>query len=223
MSGYGDGEDDSQNGSDSRDHENNDSEEVEGEDDEDDETTYSDEDEKYEEEYEYEEEMYGDTGLNGSIVIQKSHVAVYEINARWGSRLMMFLITLGGILCALNGGLCAEYHCKDLQLCPDGYQAHGDWCGPSGTLFHYLLVLSFVIFCLLSLLIFFLFGLLTTIRRGRRTVHADGRVVDVYVWIICYDPPAIAYFSPRRIHTVVSTSFSSGNTCYAQTLLSKYT
>ncbi|KAF9087440.1 hypothetical protein BGX23_008120, partial [Mortierella sp. AD031] len=44
----------------------------------------------------------------------------------------MFLVTLGGIFCTLGGGLCAEHHCKDLQLCPDDYQAHGDWCGPSG-------------------------------------------------------------------------------------------
>ncbi|KAK3832531.1 MAG: hypothetical protein JOS17DRAFT_98469 [Linnemannia elongata] len=122
-SGYGDGEDDSQDDSDDGDHENGD---LEDDEDEDDETTYSDEG------YEYEEEMYGDAGLNGSIVIQKSHVAVYEINARWGSRLMMFLVSLGGILCALSGGLCAENHCKDLQLCPDDYQTHGDWCGPSG-------------------------------------------------------------------------------------------
>ncbi|KAH7042307.1 hypothetical protein BKA57DRAFT_538963 [Linnemannia elongata] len=126
VSGYGDGEDDSLDDSDDGGHENGDSEEEKDEDDEDDETTYSDEDE------EYEEVMYGDAGLNGSIVIQKSHVAVYEINARWGSRLMMFLITLGGIFCALSGGLCAEHHCKDLQLCLDDHQAHGDWCGPSG-------------------------------------------------------------------------------------------
>ncbi|KAG0274877.1 hypothetical protein BGZ95_009386 [Linnemannia exigua] len=108
------------------------------EDNDDDETNYSDENE-YGNEYDYndeeeEEGLYAEAGagLNGSIVIQKSHVAVYEINARWGSRLMMFIVTLGGIICALSGGLCAEHHCKDLQLCRDEYQAHGDWCGPSG-------------------------------------------------------------------------------------------
>ncbi|KAF9138154.1 hypothetical protein BGX30_009473 [Mortierella sp. GBA39] len=122
VSGYEDGEGGSQDDSGDGDHENGDSEEDEDEDDddEDDETTCSDE-----------EEMYGDTGLNGSIVIQKSHVAVYEINARWGSRLMMFLVALGGVFCVLSGGLCAEHHCKDLQLCLDDYQDHGDWCGPS--------------------------------------------------------------------------------------------
>ncbi|KAF9540455.1 hypothetical protein EC957_004295 [Mortierella hygrophila] len=123
VSRYGDGEDGSQDDSGDGEHENGDSEEDEDEDEdnEDDETTCSDE-----------EEIYGHSGLNGSIVIQKSHVAVYEINARWGSRLMMFLVTLGGIFCALSGGLCAEHHCKDLQLCLDDYQDHGDWCGPSG-------------------------------------------------------------------------------------------
>ncbi|KAG9066284.1 hypothetical protein KI688_001505 [Linnemannia hyalina] len=123
VSGYGDGEDGSQDDSGDGDHGNGDSEEDEDEDEDDEgnETTCSDK-----------EEMYGDIGLNGSIVIQKSHVAVYEINARWGSRLMMFLVTLGGIFCALSGGFCAEHHCKDLQLCLDDYQDHGDWCGPSG-------------------------------------------------------------------------------------------
>jgi hypothetical protein len=70
--------------------------------------------------------------IDDSIVVQKSHVAIYEINPRWGSRLMMFLATTGGVLCTVSGGLCAEHHCKDLQLCQDGYQGHGDWCGPSG-------------------------------------------------------------------------------------------
>ncbi|KAF9951915.1 hypothetical protein BGZ72_006666 [Mortierella alpina] len=69
--------------------------------------------------------------LDGSIVIQKSHVAVYEINPRWGSRLIMLLVTFGGLLCVVSGGLCAEHHCRDLQLCSQDYQTHGDWCGPS--------------------------------------------------------------------------------------------
>ncbi|KAF9153484.1 hypothetical protein BG015_003313 [Linnemannia schmuckeri] len=126
-------QDDSQDGgSDDNDHKNGDSKEEEDEEEDDEKTNYSyGDEEKHEEEYKY-EEMYAETGLNGSIVIQKSHVAVYEINARWGSRLMMFLVTLGGVFCALGGGLCAEHHCKDLQLCPDDYQAHGNWCGPSG-------------------------------------------------------------------------------------------
>lgn len=72
------------------------------------------------------------TIMDNSIVIQKSHVAVYEINPRWGSRLTMFLVAVGGILCSVSGGLCAEHHCRDLQLCQDNYQGHGDWCGPSG-------------------------------------------------------------------------------------------
>ncbi|KAG9321298.1 hypothetical protein KVV02_007871 [Mortierella alpina] len=70
--------------------------------------------------------------LDGSVMIQKSHVAVYEINPRWGSRLIMLLVTLGGLLCVVCGGLCAEHHCRDLQLCSQDYQTHGDWCGPSG-------------------------------------------------------------------------------------------
>ncbi|KAF9287211.1 hypothetical protein BGZ68_002103 [Mortierella alpina] len=70
--------------------------------------------------------------LDGSVLIQKSHVAVYEINPRWGSRLIMLLVTLGGLLCVVSGGLCAEHHCRDLQLCSQDYQTHGDWCGPSG-------------------------------------------------------------------------------------------
>jgi hypothetical protein len=113
-----------------------DEEENDGDDDDDDETNCCDdeleEDEEYNEEEYEEEEMYAKGGLDSSIVIQKSHVAVYEINARWGSRLMMVLVTLGGIFCALSGGLCAEHYCKDLQLCPEDYEAHGDWCGPSG-------------------------------------------------------------------------------------------
>ncbi|KAF8947697.1 hypothetical protein BGZ47_008194 [Haplosporangium gracile] len=119
-------------GSDDNDHKNGDSEKEKDEKEDDEETnnSYYDE-EEHEGEYGH-EEMYTETGLDDSIVIQKSHVAVYEINARWGSRLMMFLVTLGGIFCALGGGLCAEHHCKDLGLCPDDYQAHGNWCGPSG-------------------------------------------------------------------------------------------
>ncbi|KAF9428933.1 hypothetical protein BGZ94_000428 [Podila epigama] len=62
---------------------------------------------------------------------QKSHVAVYEINARWGSRLVMFLFALGGIVCSVSGGFCVEYNCSDLQLCPVDHVAHGNWCGPS--------------------------------------------------------------------------------------------
>ena len=66
------------------------------------------------------------------VYMQKGHVAVYEINARWGSRLMMVLVTLGGLVSVLGGGLCAEHHCKDLQFCQEDHQAHGNWCGPSG-------------------------------------------------------------------------------------------
>ncbi|KAF8978321.1 hypothetical protein BGZ46_006600 [Entomortierella lignicola] len=72
------------------------------------------------------------TGTNDPVIIQKSHVAVYEINPRWGPRLLMFLITIGGAICATAGGLCAEHHCQDLQFCYDNHQSHGDWCGPSG-------------------------------------------------------------------------------------------
>ncbi|KAF9435193.1 hypothetical protein BGZ76_006732 [Entomortierella beljakovae] len=71
-------------------------------------------------------------GADDSVVIQKSHVAVYEINPRWGSRLLMILVTIGGFMCASAGSLCAEYHCQDLQFCQDDHQNHGDWCGPSG-------------------------------------------------------------------------------------------
>ncbi|KAG0039756.1 hypothetical protein BGZ82_006910 [Podila clonocystis] len=66
------------------------------------------------------------------VLVQKSHVAVYEINARWGSRLAMVLVSLGGLLCAVSGGLCAEHNCRELQFCEDGHAAHGNWCGPSG-------------------------------------------------------------------------------------------
>ncbi|KAF8988323.1 hypothetical protein BGZ52_011702 [Haplosporangium bisporale] len=67
-----------------------------------------------------------------SQVLMKSHVAVYEINARWGSRLVMVLVALGGLFCAVSGGLCAEHHCTELKFCEDGHEAHGNWCGPSG-------------------------------------------------------------------------------------------
>ncbi|KAF9304846.1 hypothetical protein BGZ74_000371 [Mortierella antarctica] len=66
------------------------------------------------------------------VLVQKSHVAVYEVNARWGSRLAMVLVSLGGLLCAVSGGLCAEHNCSELQFCEDGHASHGNWCGPSG-------------------------------------------------------------------------------------------
>ncbi|KAF9328271.1 hypothetical protein BG006_008521 [Podila minutissima] len=66
------------------------------------------------------------------VLLQKSHVAVYEVNARWGSRLAMVLVSLGGLLCAVSGGLCAEHNCSELQFCEDGHASHGNWCGPSG-------------------------------------------------------------------------------------------
>ncbi|KAG0214439.1 hypothetical protein BGX33_002165 [Mortierella sp. NVP41] len=124
----GDDVNDTQDGRDSDDYDSDDydNDGNDGEEDEDDEDEADDETDCSE------EDLYAETAMNGSIVIQKSHVAVYEINAWWGSRMIMFLVTLGGIFCTLGGGLCAEHHCKDLQLCPDDYQAHGDWCGPSG-------------------------------------------------------------------------------------------
>lgn len=70
-----------------------------------------------------------------SQVLVKSHVAVYEINARWGSRLVMVLVALGGLFCAVSGGLCAEHHCRELQFCEDGHETHGNWCGPSGNIY----------------------------------------------------------------------------------------
>jgi len=102
---------------------------VEGEDD------YKEEEEDDEE---YEGDEYFSAGeeyeneKGSHQFMQKSHVAVYEINARWGSRLMMVLVTIGGLVSVLGGGLCAEHHCRDLQFCQDNYQAHGNWCGPSG-------------------------------------------------------------------------------------------
>ncbi|KAF9930144.1 hypothetical protein FBU30_000812 [Linnemannia zychae] len=130
-----------QDGDDNHEHSGRDSNHSNNDDDSNDDKSYDDKDgdeEKKEDEEEDEveedddEDLYADTSLDGSIVIQKSHVAVYEINARWESRLMMFLVTIGGIICTLSGGLCAEHHCGHLQLCPEDYQAHGNWCGPSG-------------------------------------------------------------------------------------------
>ncbi|GJJ78014.1 hypothetical protein EMPS_10373 [Entomortierella parvispora] len=103
-----------------------------------DETTEVEDDneEEKKDDEDYEEGEYfvaGEEDEKGSNqFMQKSHVAVYEINARWGSRLMMVLVTIGGLVSVLGGGLCAEYHCQDLQFCEDNYQAHGNWCGPSG-------------------------------------------------------------------------------------------
>ncbi|KAI1314502.1 hypothetical protein EDD11_002119 [Mortierella claussenii] len=77
-------------------------------------------------------DITGGTSVDDSVVMQKSHVAVYEINPRWGSRLLMFLSIISGVMCVLGGALCAEHHCKDLQFCPNSYEGHGDWCGPSG-------------------------------------------------------------------------------------------
>ena len=100
-----------------------------GDDEDDEDYTDNEEDERY-----YPDEKEGDDErIEESQYFQKSHVAVYEINARWGSRLMMILVTLGGLVSVLGGGLCAEHHCQDLQFCADGYQTHGNWCGPSGT------------------------------------------------------------------------------------------
>ncbi|KAF9580514.1 hypothetical protein BGW38_002819, partial [Lunasporangiospora selenospora] len=86
----------------------------------------------------YEVKIEDEEGL----VLQRSHVAVYEINARWGSRLIMLLVTIGGLFCVLGGGNCARHHCRDLQLCPsfgdmwmqqdNADRNLGAWCGPSG-------------------------------------------------------------------------------------------
>ncbi|KAF9157519.1 hypothetical protein DFQ26_008654 [Actinomortierella ambigua] len=59
--------------------------------------------------------------LNDSVVIQTSHVAIYEINGRWGSRLLMFLLFVFGAICVLAGGFCTEAYCQDLSLCSDGF------------------------------------------------------------------------------------------------------